>query len=89
MAFVASLATNAMGALGLMPEGQGPGLPFNPAMAREYIEIIVMLEERTVGNLSPDEAQSLARLIGDLRLNYVEVTRAAEPAGPPQPFARP
>jgi hypothetical protein len=75
LSFVASLATNAMAALGMMPEGQGPALPFNPPMAREYIEIIVMLEERTVGNLSDDEAESLARLIKDLRTNYLEATR--------------
>ena len=82
MAFVASLATNAMAALGLMPEGQG-SMPFNPNLAREYIEIIFMLEERTVGNLSDEEAQSLRQLLSDLRLQYVEATRPpqAPPAG--------
>ena len=79
MAFVASLATQAMAALGLMPEGQPGSPPFNPNLAREYIEIIFMLEERTAGNLTDDEAQSLRQLLSDLRLQYVEATR------PPQP----
>jgi hypothetical protein len=79
MAFVASLATQAMAALGLMPEGQAGSLPFNPNLAREYIEIIFMLEERTAGNLTDDEAKSLRQLLSDLRLQYVEATR------PPQP----
>lgn len=81
MAFVASLATNAMGALGLMPEGQGSGMPPNPNLAREYIEIIFMLEERTAGNLTDDEAAGIRQLLSDLRLQYVEVTRA--PQAPP------
>jgi hypothetical protein len=81
LSFVASLATNAMAALGLLPDGQAQGMPFNPPMAREYIEIIVMLEERTVGNLSAEEAAALKRLIADLRINYVEATRP--PAAPP------
>ena len=80
MAFVASLATTAMASLGLLPETQDQGLAFNPPMAREYIEIIAMLEERTAGNLSSEEAQSLRRLIRDLRLQYVEATRP--PHGP-------
>jgi len=83
MAFVASLATNAMAALGLMPEGQPGGPPFNPNLAREYIEIIFMLEERTAGNLTDDEAKSLRQLLSDLRLQYVEATRPPSP--PPQP----
>ncbi len=75
MAFVASLATNAMAALGLLPEGQQSAMPQNPHLAREYIEIIFMLEERTAGNLTDDEAASLRQLLSDLRLQYVEATR--------------
>lgn len=82
MAFVASLATNAMGALGLMPEGQHAGMPPNPHLAREYIEIIFMLEERTAGNLTDDEAASLRQLLSDLRLQYVEATRPAQGQAP-------
>lgn len=83
MAFVASLATNAMAALGLMPEGQGGGMAPNPNLAREYIEIIFMLEERTVGNLTDDEAAGIRQLLSDLRLQYVEATR---PPSPPPPY---
>lgn len=83
MSFVASLATNAMAALGLLPEGQQPqGLAPNPPLAREYIEIIVMLEERTVGNITSDEAQSLRQLLADLRLQYVEATRPPQAPAP-------
>jgi hypothetical protein len=73
--FVASLATNAMAALGVLPQAQARGMPVDHEMAREYIDIIAMLQERTVGNLSPEEDQALKRLLGELKRGYVEATQ--------------
>jgi hypothetical protein len=73
--FVASLATNAMAALGALPQAQARGMPVDHEMAREYIDIIAMLQERTVGNLSADEDQALKRLLGELKRGYVEATQ--------------
>ena len=81
MSFVASLATNAMAALGVLPPEMGKGLPFNPELAREYIDILSMLQEKTRGNLTPQEDQAMQRIVTDLRLNFVEVNRK----GPPKP----
>jgi hypothetical protein len=82
--FVASLATNALAALGALPEGYGPEMPLNPEMAREYIEIITMLQEKTQGNLTAEEEQTMQRLLSDLKMQYVQVTRGGgAPAGPP------
>ncbi len=75
MNFVASLATNAMAALGLLPPEQARGLPQNPELGREYIEILSMLQEKTRGNLTPQEESTLQRILTELRLAYVEVTR--------------
>ncbi len=80
MSFAASLATNAMAALGALPPETGRELPFNPDLAREYIDILSMLQEKTRGNLTAQEHQALQRIITDLRLNFVEVSRK----GPPQ-----
>ena len=74
LGFVAQLATNAMAALGVLPEAQSRGMPVNPQMAMEYINIIAMLEERTTGNLSPEEEGALKRLLAELRLQYIETT---------------
>lgn len=79
LAFVATLATNALAALGALPPGQGPDLPRNPNLAREYIDIIVMLERRTRGNLNAEEAATLKQLLADLHLQYVEATRSVQP----------
>ena len=85
MTFVASLATNALAAMGALPEGRAAGMPLDPGMAREYIDIIDMLSDKTRGNLSAQEEQSLKRLLGELKMQYVEFTRAVtRPPAPPR-----
>jgi hypothetical protein len=78
--FVASLATNALSALGALPEGYGPPMPQNPEIAREYIEIIAMLQQKTQGNLTAEEEQTITRLLSDLKMQFVEATTGGGPA---------
>ncbi len=75
IAFAASLATNALASLGALPEAQAQGLPRDPELAREYIDILGMLQDKTRGNLSLDEEQALQQMLTELRLQYVEFTR--------------
>ncbi len=84
MTFVASLATNALAAMGALPEGRAQGLPIDPQMAREYIDIIAMLQMKTRGNLSMQEDQALQRLLTELRMHFVEFTRAVSRPPPPR-----
>lgn len=74
ISFVASLATNAMAALGALPEAQSQGMPRNPELAREYIDIVSMLHYKTRGNLSPQEAAAMTRITADLKMAYVQLT---------------
>ncbi len=73
LSFIASLATNALAAMGALPPEQSGGLPRNPQLAKEYINILVMLRDKTKGNLSPQEDQSFERLVGDLQMQYVKL----------------
>ena len=41
------------------------------------IDILSLLEEKTRGNLTAEERQLLEQLLYELRLRYVEATRAA------------
>lgn len=75
ISFCASLATNALAAMGALPDAQARGLPKSPDLAREYIDILAMLEDKTRGNLSPQEQQALSQLLSELRLQFVELTR--------------
>jgi len=75
MTFIASLATNALAAMGALKDAGD--LPANPQLAREYIDIIGMLEEKTQGNLSESEADGLKRILSELRMQYVNFTQGA------------
>lgn len=54
----------------------------NLESAQQAIDLIVMLEAKTRGNLDRDEARLIKDTLATLQLNYVE-TAAAQPATPP------
>lgn len=85
ISFIASLATNALAALGALPEARAQGMPVSIEMAREYIEIIAMLQEKTRGNLSREEEAAMQRVMTELRMVYVEVTQRIAAGAKPQP----
>jgi uncharacterized protein DUF1844 len=68
------IATNAYSALGLLPDAAGQAHP-DLAIARQMIEWLALLEQKTRGNLSFEESDFLSRAIYELRLAFVEVTR--------------
>lgn len=79
--FLMSIASNAAASLGMMEHpvtGQrGVDLP----LAKHWIDVLGMLQQKTRGNLAPQEQQIFEGLLADLRLQYVTLTtRAATPA---------
>ena len=79
--FLASLYMTAMLQLGLMHE-QGGTPQIDLIGARQTIDTIGMLAEKTKGNLTPKEKSFLENCLYELRMAYVEVTNAL--AHPPQ-----
>jgi len=79
--FIASLYMTAMLQLGLMhEEGSQPGIDL--IGARQTIDTIGLLTEKTKGNLSSREDNFLQNSLYELRMAYVEVTNSL--ARPPQ-----
>ncbi|MGA2978289.1 MAG: DUF1844 domain-containing protein [Terriglobales bacterium] len=79
--FMASLYMTAMMQLGLMHEQGGqPGVDL--IGARQTIDTLGMISEKTKGNLTPKEQGFLQNCLYELRMAYVEVTNAL--AHPPQ-----
>jgi Domain of unknown function (DUF1844) len=79
--FMASLYMTAMMQLGLMQEQGGqPGVDL--IGARQTIDTLGMIAEKTKGNLTPKEQGFLQNCLYELRMAYVEVTNAI--ARPPQ-----
>jgi hypothetical protein len=80
--FMASLYMTAMLQLGLMHE-QGAQPRIDIIGARQTIDTISLLAEKTKGNLTPAEQSFLQNSLYELRMAYVEVTNAL--VRPPQP----
>lgn len=69
--FVFSLSTSALLHLGEMPDPVTRKTEKDLPLAKQTIDILGMLEEKTRGNLSVDEAKLLENLLADLRWRYV------------------
>jgi hypothetical protein len=82
--FLASLYMTAMLQLGLMHE-QGGQPQIDIIGARQTIDTISLLSEKTKGNLSPVEENFMQNALYELRMAYVEVANAL--SRPPQPTA--
>jgi hypothetical protein len=75
-ALVLSFASSALLHLGLVDDPQ-TGRPAEKSLplARHSIDLLELLEAKTRGNLSPDEAELIASLLTELRVRYVESSR--------------
>lgn len=80
--FLASLYMTAMLQLGLMRQ-QGEQPRVDIIGARQTIDTLSLMAEKTKGNLTPVEENFLQNSLYELRMAYVEVTNAI--ARPPQP----
>jgi len=73
--FVVSLNASALMHLGLMEDPVQGGKVKNLELGKQTIDILVMLEEKTRGNLSHDEEKLLKNILYDLRINYVKQSK--------------
>ncbi len=80
--FMASLYMTAMMQLGLMRQQEGQP-QVDIIGARQTIDTLSLIGEKTKGNLTAVEANFLQNSLYELRMAYVEVTNAL--ARPPQP----
>lgn len=79
--FLISLGSSAFVHLGLVPDPETKATRSpNLAVARQTIDMIELLEEKTRGNLTNEEATLLRNLLTDLRMRFVEASRSAQGA---------
>ena len=87
--FLASLYMSAMLQLGLMHE-EGGQPRVDLIGARQSIDTLGLLQEKTKGNLTPAESNFLQNCLYELRMAYVEVMQAlARPPQTPDPATGP
>ncbi|HEY8122151.1 MAG TPA: DUF1844 domain-containing protein [Myxococcota bacterium] len=79
--FLISLGSSAFVHMGLLADPEsGKTREPNLAVARQTIDMIELLEEKTRGNLTSDEATLLRNLLTDLRMRFVTASRDAKGA---------
>lgn len=79
--FVLSLAHSALVHLGVAPDpATGQEHPPSLPLARQTIDLVSLLADKTKGNLTGEEERLLEQLLYDLRLRYVDAAGGA-PAG--------
>jgi len=70
--FIFSLSTSAMYHFGDFPDPVSKKAERNLAAARQTIDIIAMLKEKTEGNLDSDEKNLIDAILFELRMRYVK-----------------
>lgn len=69
--FIFSLSTSALLHLGEVPDPTTKKREKNLPLAKQTIDILGMLKEKTKGNLTPDEEKLIENILTDLRWRYV------------------
>lgn len=70
--FVFSLSSSALVHLGEVPDPSTQKLEKDLPLAKQIIDTLAMLQEKTKGNLDKDEEQLLQTVLYDLRLRFVK-----------------
>jgi hypothetical protein len=68
-----SIASSAAMSIGLAPNPQTQEITQDKKMARFNIDLLVVLQEKTKGNLTSDEQKFIDAVITDLQLKYLSL----------------
>lgn len=73
--FILSLASSVQISLGVIPHPVTQQTHMDLTHAKQTIDILGLLEEKTNGNLQPDESGLLKNILFQLRMQYVEKSK--------------
>ena len=73
LTLVNSLVVQILFFMGKLNDPRGGAPQVNLDMAKHHIDILQMLEEKTKGNLTPEEAEALALALHEVRMQYVQM----------------
>ncbi len=76
--FLISLATTVMVHLGEIPDPEGGQSGQNLEAARQMIDILAILEQKTEGNRLPEESRLLTDLLYELRMKFLSKSKAIQ-----------
>lgn len=70
---IMSIASSALMAMGLSPDPQSGAVSKDRELARFNIDLLLVLKQKTKGNLTMDENQFLENLISDLQMKFLSI----------------
>ena len=73
------LAMQALAAFGQIPDPAEGHPVIRPDVAKHYIDMLGMLEEKTKGNLTEDESRMMTDLLHELRMLFISVRKPESP----------
>jgi hypothetical protein len=73
--FVQSLVMQSYMFLGMLRDPRSPQPMYDAEAARETIDILTLLREKTAGNLTPEEEDFFDAHLGEVKLAYVQRTK--------------
>ncbi len=73
--FILSLSHSALMHLGEAPRPEDGRVERNLPLAKQNIDLLGLLEEKTRGNLTGEEERLLSQVLFDVRLRYVELAK--------------
>ena len=78
MAFIMSLNTSALFHLGEIADPQTGEKMIDFSLARHAIDTLVLLREKTKGNLDSDESEMLKNVLYDVKMRFVQVVKKSK-----------
>lgn len=79
--FVISLASTAQMSLGAVPHPETNQTSVNLPAAKQMIDILALMQEKTKGNLSEQESSLLEQVLFNLRIHYVRTAEGQKKSG--------
>jgi hypothetical protein len=71
---ILSLSTSALIQLGEIQDPVSQKSEKNLPLAKQTVDLISLLQQKTIGNLTPDEEKLMESVLYDLRIRYVKAT---------------
>ena len=82
--FVLSLSHSALMHLGEAPHPETNEVSMDLALAKQNIDLLGLLEEKTKGNLSFEEQRLIDNALTELRFRYVQILEASKKKQEPE-----
>lgn len=76
------IVMQAMAGMGLLPGPGGERFAPNLEVAKHFIDMLQVLEDKTKNNLTPDEQGLLDQVLYEMRMSFVQIAGGGAATGP-------